>query len=127
MNLIKTYIYINRRIYLYWVRGLKLDVSSLHSDLIAKWNGRVLHVIWEAGRSCELSWRRIGGISWPWSLFSAGPIFVALSSFLNPPGLVLFAHDLDMIEGDWVTRQIDVFLDRRAGVVAISMFLEPLA
>ena len=33
--------------YLYWVRGLKLDISSLHSDLIARWNSRLFHVTWE--------------------------------------------------------------------------------
>ena len=55
-------------------------------------------------------------------------IFVDLYSFLHPPpGLVLFSQHLDKVEGDWVICQIDVFLDRRAGVVAISMLLEPLA
>ena len=54
-------------------------------------------------------------------------IFVDLYCFLHPPGLViLFAH-LDKVKGNWVTCQINVLLDHRAGVVAINMLLEPLA
>ena len=41
-----------------------------------------------------MSWRRMGGISWPWSV-QCWSIFVDLYSFLHPPGLlVLFAQHL---------------------------------
>ena len=33
-------IHLNRRIYLYCVRRLKLGILLLHSDLIARWNSR---------------------------------------------------------------------------------------
>ena len=56
-------------------------------------------------------------------------IFVDLyTSFTLPLRLVvLFAVYLKTVEGDWVTCQITMFLDCTAGVVAINMFLEPLA
>ena len=55
-------------------------------------------------------------------------IIVDFYHFLHlPPDLiVLLTQHLDMVQDDWVTCQIDVFLDHRALVVAISMLLEPL-
>ena len=55
-------------------------------------------------------------------------IFVDLDWFLHLlPDLVLIAQHLDNVYGDWVTCQINVFLDRRVGMVVISVLLEHLA
>ena len=73
-----------------------------------------------------MSWRRTGDLVAVVSVH-CWSMFVDLYRFLHLPlGFVLFAQHLDKVEGNWVTCQINVFLDCIDGVVAISMLLEPL-